>query len=137
MKDMERYLEATYIDIWQPAIINKTLATFPNPDMPTIIPETCAKIPNMDADMTYLENNNIDEGIHQKLRNNDTYKTDMHKIYIYYFGWYKREITGKYGIRRHLLDGQWVPSDPKEALFIKIILASPHLIPMPGNQSTE
>ena len=31
--------------------------------------------------MTYIENNNIDKAIYQKLRKKDVYETDMHKIY--------------------------------------------------------
>ena len=31
--------------------------------------------------MTYLEKNNIDEAIRQKLSKKDVYETDMHKIY--------------------------------------------------------
>ena len=31
--------------------------------------------------MTYIEKNNIDEAIFQKLRKKDVYKSDMHKIY--------------------------------------------------------
>ena len=32
-------------------------------------------------DMTYTKNKTIGEAIHQKPRNNDVYKTDMHNIY--------------------------------------------------------
>ena len=31
--------------------------------------------------MTYLEKNNIDEGIRQKLSNKDFYDSDVHNIY--------------------------------------------------------
>ena len=61
--------------------MTETLANFPNPDMPTIIPDTCVKRPKTDADMTYLNNNNIDEAICQKISKKDLYETDMHKIY--------------------------------------------------------
>ena len=40
-----------------------------------------AELSKMDAEITYLEKNNIDKAIRQKLRKKDVYKTDMHKKY--------------------------------------------------------
>ena len=37
--------------------------------------------PKIDGEITYLEKNNIDEAIRQKLRKKDSYESDMHKIY--------------------------------------------------------
>ena len=71
MKDLERYLGETYINICQPAIITKTLATFSDPDMSTIIPETGTKRPKMDTETTYLKKKSIDKAIYQKLRKKD------------------------------------------------------------------
>ena len=68
MKDMERYIGATYSYSCQPAIITKTPATLSYPYMPTIIPDIGTECPNTDVEITYLEKNNIDEDIHQKLR---------------------------------------------------------------------
>ena len=39
-----------------------------------------SKSPNMDGEMKYLENKNIDNATRKKLRKNDVYETDMHKI---------------------------------------------------------
>ena len=36
MKELELYLGATYSDIFQPAIMTETVATFPGPEMPNI-----------------------------------------------------------------------------------------------------
>ena len=80
MKELERYLETTYSDICQTAIMNKTAANFPDPDMPTIT-DLGIERPKTDGEMTYLEKNNIDEAIRQKLRKKDFYKSDMHNIY--------------------------------------------------------
>ena len=48
--------------------------------MPTIT-DFGTERPKIDGEMTYLEKNNINEAIRQKLRNKDFYKSDMHKIY--------------------------------------------------------
>ena len=45
------------------------------------ITELGTKRPKTDEAMTYLEKNNIDEAIRQKLRNKDVYESDTHKIY--------------------------------------------------------
>ena len=50
-----------------PAIMTETPATFPKPDIPTI-PYTGIECQKTDAEITYLEKNNIDETIRQKLR---------------------------------------------------------------------
>ena len=52
MKEMEWYLESTYSDSYQPAIMTKTPETFPDPEMPTIIPVTGIDLPKTDAEMT-------------------------------------------------------------------------------------
>ena len=36
MKELERYLRATYSDRFHPATMPETAATFPDPEMPTI-----------------------------------------------------------------------------------------------------
>ena len=60
--------------------MTETPATFHNPEMPTI-PYSVTKRPKTDVDMTDLNKNDIDEAIHQKLRNKDVWKSDMHTIY--------------------------------------------------------
>ena len=54
MKELKRYLGATYIDRCQPAIMTETKATFPDPDMPTIT-DLGTKRPKTDGEMTYLK----------------------------------------------------------------------------------
>ena len=81
MKDLERYLGATNSDRYQPAIMTKTPATFPFPDIPTIITDTGTERPKTDVDMTYLEKKSVDKAIRQKLRKEDLYETEMHNIY--------------------------------------------------------
>ena len=81
MEDLELYLGETSIDICQPYMMNKTLDTFPDPDMPSIIPYMGADYPKTETEVTYPKKNNIDEAIHQKLSKKDVYETDMHKIY--------------------------------------------------------
>ena len=80
MKELERYIGATYSNFCQSDIMTKTQATLPYPDMPTIIPDTVVNRPKTDSDMTYLEKKNIDESTRQKLRKKDVYETDMQKI---------------------------------------------------------
>ena len=58
-----------------------TLLTFLDPYMLIIIPVVGFNRPNMDAEMTYLKKNKIDEAIHNKLSKKDVYGTDMHNIY--------------------------------------------------------
>ena len=73
MKELERYLGATYSDIYQPDIMTETTATFPDPEMHDVT-YLGTKLPKKYADMTYLEKNNIDGAILQKLREKDVYK---------------------------------------------------------------
>ena len=54
-------------------------ANFPDPEMPTIT-DLGTKRPKTDGEMTYLKKKNIDEAIHQKLRNKDVYESYTHKI---------------------------------------------------------
>ena len=81
MKDLEQYLGATYRNICQPAIINNTTETSPDPEIPTIIPDTGPKLTKTNGEMTYLKKKKIDEYIHQKLMKKDVFKTDLHNIY--------------------------------------------------------
>ena len=48
--------------------------------MLTTTPDPGIECPKIDADMTYLKKNNIDEYIRQKLRKKDVKESDMHKI---------------------------------------------------------
>ena len=48
--------------------------------MPTIT-DLGIERPETDGEMTYLEKNNINEFIRQKLRKKDVYQLDMHNIY--------------------------------------------------------
>ena len=50
-----------------------------------------------DGDMNYLDKNNTDETIHQKLRKNDVYESYMHKIYNLILV----KLTNNYKRRRH------------------------------------
>ena len=56
MKELNRYLGATYINSFQPAIMTKTLATFFDPEMQKITPDTGVERTNMDEEMTYPKN---------------------------------------------------------------------------------
>ena len=80
MKELDKYLGTTYSDIYQPDITTETAATLPNPEMPTIT-DLGIKSPKKYGKINYLEKNNIDEAIRQKLRKKDVYQSDMHKIY--------------------------------------------------------
>ena len=51
----------------------ETTAILPDPYIPTIT-DLVTERPKIDTEMTYLEKKNIDESIHQKLRNKDVYK---------------------------------------------------------------
>ena len=81
MKYLERYIGATYSNIYQLSIMTNASATLPNPDMPTIIPDMGAEHPKRDVEIAHLKKNNIYKAIHQKLRNRDVYETGTHKIY--------------------------------------------------------
>ena len=48
--------------------------------------------------MTYIENNNIDKAIYQKLRKKDVYETDMHKIYNLIVGQKNKQLQEKYSL---------------------------------------
>ena len=61
--------------------MNEIMETFSDPYITTITPDTGVEFPKMDAKVTYLENNNINEDICQKLRNKDVYETGMQNIY--------------------------------------------------------
>ena len=50
MKDLDSYIGAAYSDICQPAILNKTLAAFPNPDVPMIILDMVVESPKTDTE---------------------------------------------------------------------------------------
>ena len=80
MNELERYLGATCIDIFQPDIIKKTPTIFPDLHMTTIITDMGANHPKMEGEMTYIWKKNIGEAIHNKLRKKDMYETSMHKI---------------------------------------------------------
>ena len=85
MKKLDQYLRTTSSDSFQPAIMTETAATFPNPEMPNIT-DFVTEPPKTDAEMTYLNKNNIYEAIHQNLRKKDVYKSEMHKIYNLFVG---------------------------------------------------
>ena len=51
--------------------------------------------PKTDVDMTYLEKKNIDDVIHQKLRNKNVYETNIHKIYNFIVGQTKEQLQEK------------------------------------------
>ena len=70
-------------------------ATLPEPEMPKSIPDIGAEHPKKEGEMTYLENNNIDEDICQKLRKNDRYETDMQKIYNLIMGQTNKQLQVK------------------------------------------
>ena len=69
MKELKQYLRTTYSDIYQPAIMTETAATFPNPEMPTIT-DLGKERSKTDGEMTYIEKY-IDEAIRQNLRKKD------------------------------------------------------------------
>ena len=80
MKELERYLGATYSYRCQLYIKTETPEKSPDPDMPTITPDTGFDNTNTDTYMTYLEKKNTDKAIYQKLRKKYVHETDMHKI---------------------------------------------------------
>ena len=81
MKDLERYLGVAYINSFQISIIAETPETFHDPEMTIIIPDTGVERAKTNVEVTYLNNNNIDKAIHQKLRKKVMYETNMLKIY--------------------------------------------------------
>ena len=74
MKELEKYLGATYIDSFHLAIMTETESTFPDPYILTIT-DLGIERPKKDGEMTYLEKNNIDEVIRQKMMNKDVYES--------------------------------------------------------------
>ena len=64
--------------------------------MPTIT-DLGIKRPKTDGEMTYLEKNNIDEAIRQKLRKKDVYESDMNKIYNLIVGQTNEQLQEKAG----------------------------------------
>ena len=60
--------------------MNEIPDTFPYKDIPKNIPDSGIKRPKSDAEMTYLDKNNIDEVIRQNLGKKDVYESDMHNI---------------------------------------------------------
>ena len=95
MKEIERYLGATYSDSCQPAIMNETPATFPDPEMTTVIPDTGADHPKTYVQMSYLKNKINGEAICQELRKEDIYGKDIHKIYNLMLGQKNKQIQEK------------------------------------------
>ena len=81
MKELERYLGATYSNSCQPAIKTYKPETSPIQEIPTKTPDTGFESPKADAEMNYLEKKNTDEAISQKLRKKDVHENDTHKIY--------------------------------------------------------
>ena len=71
-----------------------TAATFPDQEMPNIT-YLVTNRPKIDAQMSYLEKNYIDEAIHQNLRKKDVYESDMHKIYNLIVGQTKEQLQEK------------------------------------------
>ena len=74
--------------------MTETVDTFPDLDMPTIT-DFGTERPKTDGEMTYLEKKNIDEATLQKLRNQDVYKPDMHKIYNLIVGQMNEQLKEK------------------------------------------
>ena len=70
MKELDRYLGTTYSDSCHPAIMTETADNLPDPEMPNITYLGIER-PKTDGEMTYLDKNNIEEAIRQKLRNMD------------------------------------------------------------------
>ena len=54
LKELERYLETTYSDICQTAIMTETAANLPYPEIPTIT-DLGIERPKTDGEMTYLD----------------------------------------------------------------------------------
>ena len=79
MKEIERYLGATYSDSCQPAIMTETLYTFPDPDIPTIT-DSDIELSKKNVEMNYLDKKNTGKAIRQNMRKKDVYELYMHKI---------------------------------------------------------
>ena len=102
MKDLEWYFGAAHSDICQPAIMNKTPATFTDPEIPTIIPDMGVERPKTDAEITYLKKRNINDAIRQKLRKKDVYETNTHKIFNIIVGHTNDQIQKKVALESTL-----------------------------------
>ena len=60
--------------------MTETPETFPDPEMSRTVPVAGVERPKKYTEMTQLENNNIYEAIHQKLRKKYVYENNMHNI---------------------------------------------------------
>ena len=60
--------------------MTETPETFPDPEMSITVPVAGVERPKKYTEMTQLENNNIYEAIHQKLRNKYVYENNMNNI---------------------------------------------------------
>ena len=94
MKELEQCIGTTYSDSCQPAIMNKTLANFPDPEMPTITKLGTYR-PKTDGEMNYLDKNNIDVAIRQTLRKKHVYESDMQRIYNLIVGQTNEQLQEK------------------------------------------
>ena len=74
--------------------MTETEANFPDPEMP-IITDLGIKRPQKDGDITYLDKNNLNEAIRQKLRKKDFYESYMHKIYNLIVGKTNKQLQDK------------------------------------------
>ena len=75
--------------------MTKIPATFAETDIFTIIPKTGVNCNKTDTEISYLEKKIIYEAICQKLRKNDVYKTDMHKICNLTLGQTNKQLQDK------------------------------------------
>ena len=94
MKELYRYIGATYSDSYQPDIMTETASNFPDPEMHNIT-DLGIERPKTDGDMTYLEKHNIDKAMCQNLRKKDVYKSDMQKIYNLILGQTNKQLKEK------------------------------------------
>ena len=74
--------------------MTETVATLPYPEMPNIT-DLGIERPKTDGEMTYIENNNINDAIRQNLRNKGVYQSDMHKIYNLILGQTNEQLQEK------------------------------------------
>ena len=114
MKELEQYLGTTYSDSCQPAIMTETAANLPDPDMPTIT-ELGTECPRTDLEITYLNKNNIDEAIRQKLGKKDVYESYMHNIYNLIVGQTNEQLQDK-----SALDATYQAFKTDNVIFIKL-----------------
>ena len=88
--------------------------------------------------MTYLEKKNIDEAIHQKLRNNYVYKSYMHKIYNLVMGQTNDQLKEKAASDATFQavktdQPNRLPDDPEEDMHLKSIRTTPNLFIVPAS----